>query len=92
MVAYATIESFRLDGQVSLVTAASRGLGKAIAEALAGAGPRCCFDWKADENADAIGTQLAKRLGGALYLLKWIWETSRASALRSKPSYRNLDA
>ncbi len=38
MTAYGAIERFRLDGKVSLVTGASRGLGMATAEALAGAG------------------------------------------------------
>src|SRR5687767_1276891 len=38
MAAYDTIEKFRLDGRVSIITGASRGLGRAIAEALAGAG------------------------------------------------------
>lgn len=38
MAAYDTISNFRLDGKVSLVTGASRGLGAAIAQALAGSG------------------------------------------------------
>ena len=32
------VEQFRLDGKVSLVTGASRGIGLAMAEGLAGAG------------------------------------------------------
>lgn len=38
MAAFDTIKQFRLDGQVALVTGASRGLGQAMAEGLAGAG------------------------------------------------------
>lgn len=38
MAAFGTIQHFRLDGHVCLVTGGSRGLGRAIAEALAGAG------------------------------------------------------
>lgn len=33
-----TIQQFRLDGKVSLVSGASRGIGRAMAEGLAGAG------------------------------------------------------
>jgi gluconate 5-dehydrogenase len=66
MVAYATIESFRLDGQVSLVTGASRGLGTAIAEALAGAGSDVVLTGRQMKTlaplADAISKKTERRI------------------------------
>jgi 3-oxoacyl-[acyl-carrier protein] reductase len=40
--------TFRLDGRVALVTGSTRGLGKEIALALAGAGARVAMNYAAD--------------------------------------------
>ncbi|MFC9842240.1 SDR family oxidoreductase [Streptomyces sp. NPDC060223] len=49
-----------LEGRAAIVTGASRGIGLAIAEALAGAGARVCVTAR---NADALNLA-AERLGG----------------------------
>ncbi len=49
-----------LDGQVALVTGGSRGIGKAIVEALANAGAKVAFVYRSSkESADAIVAELA---------------------------------
>src|SRR5262245_45230983 len=42
-------KSFRLDGRVALVTGSTRGLGKEIALALAGAGARTAMNYANDQ-------------------------------------------
>ncbi len=48
-----------LDGQIALVTGASRGIGRAIAEALGQAGATVIGTATTDAGADAIGSALA---------------------------------
>ncbi|MEU1195085.1 SDR family oxidoreductase [Streptomyces sp. NPDC005813] len=51
---------YGFEGRVAIVTGASRGIGLAVAEALAGAGARVCVTAR---NADAV-QRAAKRVGG----------------------------
>jgi len=51
--------AFRLDGQVALVTGASRGIGRAILVALAGAGARVVGTATSAAGAEEIGRTLA---------------------------------
>jgi NAD(P)-dependent dehydrogenase (short-subunit alcohol dehydrogenase family) len=63
MVAYGTIESFRLDGKVSLVTGASRGLGMAIAEALAGAGSDVVLTGRQMKTLAPVAAAISEKTG-----------------------------
>jgi NAD(P)-dependent dehydrogenase (short-subunit alcohol dehydrogenase family) len=63
MAAYDTIHHFRLDGKVSLVTGASRGLGRAIAEALAGAGSDLVVTGRQPETLRPVAEAIAGRTG-----------------------------
>jgi 3-oxoacyl-[acyl-carrier protein] reductase len=53
-----------LDGEIALVTGASRGIGAAIADALAGAGARVVGTATSQAGADAIGARLSALPGG----------------------------
>jgi NAD(P)-dependent dehydrogenase (short-subunit alcohol dehydrogenase family) len=53
-----TLDKFRLDGKRALVTGASRGLGKAMARALADAGAHVIINGISPENLAAAATEL----------------------------------
>lgn len=55
----------RLDGQVALVTGASRGIGLAIAEALAGAGAAVMLSSRKQEALDAAESRIGEAVPGA---------------------------
>ncbi len=53
------LEKFRVDGRVAIVTGAARGLGLAIAQALASAGASVVVTSRAKETAEAAAAELA---------------------------------
>ena len=61
--AFGTIDCFRLDGKVSLVTGASRGLGLAIAESLAGAGSDLVVNGRHRETLEEVANSIRERSG-----------------------------
>ncbi len=56
-----TLDGFRLDGRVALVTGASRGIGEAIATALAEAGAEVVLTSRKVEGAQAVAERLVER-------------------------------
>ncbi|MBI2191137.1 MAG: glucose 1-dehydrogenase [Planctomycetes bacterium] len=57
------IDRFRLDGKVSLVTGASRGLGLAIAEGLAGAGSDLVINGRNRTTLDEVAESIRRGTG-----------------------------
>jgi NAD(P)-dependent dehydrogenase (short-subunit alcohol dehydrogenase family) len=56
---------FRLDGRVAIVTGASRGLGRAIAEGLAAHGARVVLSSRRQEDLEQVAGRLNERYGDA---------------------------
>ena len=61
--ATATIQQFQLDGKVSLVSGASRGIGLAMAEGLAGAGSNLAIVGRKLDTLTPIAEQITAETG-----------------------------
>jgi NAD(P)-dependent dehydrogenase (short-subunit alcohol dehydrogenase family) len=57
------LDRFRLDGRAALVTGGSRGLGRAMAEALAQAGASVALTARKLESAQAVAAEIAESTG-----------------------------
>ena len=63
--AAASDNPFRLDGKIALVTGAGRGIGRAIALTLAGAGAEIVVNSRTPAELDAVAREIAARGGRA---------------------------
>ena len=63
-----TLERFRLDGKVALVTGAGRGLGAAIARTYAEAGASVAVVARTESDLEAVAADVTASGGGALTL------------------------
>src|SRR3546814_14655309 len=54
---------FDMKGQVALITGASRGIGKAIAEAMAGQGAKVVISSRKQDACDAVAAELNAKHG-----------------------------
>ncbi len=59
------LDRFRLDGKVALVTGGTKGLGRAMAEALASAGASVALTGRERESAEAVAREVAGSEGAS---------------------------
>jgi NAD(P)-dependent dehydrogenase (short-subunit alcohol dehydrogenase family) len=57
------LDRFRLDGKVALITGGTKGLGRAMADALASAGASIALTGRTSETAEAVAKDLADQEG-----------------------------
>ena len=57
------LDQFRLDGKVALVTGGARGLGRVMAEALAGAGAAVALTARDGQHAASVAREIAQATG-----------------------------
>ena len=80
------LDSFRLDGKVAVVTGANRGIGKAIAAALAEAGATVAIAARDDERSAAAAAEIRGRGGKAAPFHADVTSRSDLIALREAVS------
>ena len=86
-------DAFRLDGRVAVVTGASRGLGKAIALTLAGAGADVVLAARSREALDQVAQEVAQHRRRALVVPTDVtrWEEMERLAAVTEETYGRVD-
>lgn len=84
---------FDLTGKVAIVTGASRGIGAAIAEALAEAGARVVLTSRKQESVEAVASQIRRHGGEALAVAAHTGDDAAVETLvrRTVETYGGVD-
>lgn len=84
---------FDLTGKVAIVTGASRGIGAAIAEALAEAGACVVLSSRKQESVEAVASQIRRHGGGALAVAAHTGDDAAVETLvrRTVETYGGVD-